>query len=195
MAQRNFNCGEGFCVEPMSEQRIENAAVQIRNLLYPAGSKFLDVIDLIEHKLPIIFPNFRYEIVRDEELPDREAEFNPVEFCIRVRETVYEKAQNLDGRSRFTLAHELGHFFLHRDQTLAFGHPSENGSIPPYQHSEWQANIFARNLLAPRHLTRGMTAIEVETVFEVSYSVACIITNEIQRKHYTLQPRQMTLGI
>lgn len=108
-------------------------------------------------------------------MPDRDAEMNPFEYCIRVQEPVYVKAMNGDGHCRFTIAHELGHFFMHRTQTLAFGRKAENGNIPPYRNSEWQADVFARNLLAPFSMTRGMIAKQIETLFGVSHSVADII--------------------
>jgi len=174
---------EGFCVTGRSESEIRHIAEQIRKLFYPAGIKLLDVIDMIERKMPAAFEWFRYEIVEPEELPDREAEMCPSDNCIRIRESVYIKAIDHDPHSRFTLAHELGHFFLHRHQALAFGRPSLNGNIPAYRHSEWQADTFARNLLAPRTMAEGMMTEEIEVLFEVSRSVAEIVSG-----HRTIVP-------
>ena len=168
----------GFCVEPMSERKIQDVADIIRRLFYPIGHKYVDVIDLIERKLPFAFEGFNYEVVESSELPDREAEMNPYEYCIRMRTSVYEGACNHDGRSRFTIAHELGHFFLHRNQTVAFGMPAKHGLIPAFRHSEWQADTFARNLLAPLHLAKGLTVPSIAAVFEVSREVAAIVHRE-----------------
>ena len=168
---------EGFCVAPRTEKEIRASAEQLRKVLLPRNDiKYLDVAMALELKIPEIFPGFRYEIVCPCEMPDREAEMNPIEFCIRIQEPVYIKALADDGHSRFTLAHELGHFFLHRAQTLAFGRKAENGNIPTYMNSEWQADVFARNLLAPFSLTRGLSACEIEVMFGVSRSVANIIS-------------------
>lgn len=168
---------EGFCVAPRTEKEIRASAEQLRKVLLPRNDiKYLDVARVLELKIPEIFPGFRYEIVCPDEMPDREAEMNPSEFCIRIQEPVYTKALAGDGHCRFTLAHEFGHFFLHRAQTLAFGRKAENGNIPTYMNSEWQADVFARNLLAPLSLARGMTANEIEVLFGVSRSVANIIT-------------------
>lgn len=172
----------GFCVEPMSERKIQDAANIIRRLFYPVGHKYVDVIDLIERKLPFAFEGFNYEVVESNELPDREAEMNPYEYCIRMRTSVYEGACNHDGRSRFTIAHELGHFFLHRNQTLAFGRPAEDGLIPAFRHSEWQADTFARNLLAPLDLAKGLSVPAIAAVFEVSKEVATIVCRESAQK-------------
>ena len=103
---------------------------------------------------------------------------DPIGFCIRIQEPIYEKAIENDGHCRFTIAHELGHWFLHREQTLAFGRPDRGGTIPPYRHSEWQADVFARNFLAPWSLAKGMSAGQIEKVFEVSGEVAAIISGE-----------------
>jgi Zn-dependent peptidase ImmA (M78 family) len=173
---------EGFCVDPLSEADIRAAAEKLRAVLYDGGHKYVDVIDLIERKMPILFENFRYEIVGNDELPDREAEFNPYEYCLRVREEVYEKAFAHDGHCRFTLAHELGHFFLHRNQTLAFARYSENGEIPPFRNSEWQADMFARHLLVPLGLARGMSVAAIAAVFEVSLEVAKIVREKVDEQ-------------
>ena len=54
-------------------------------------------------------------------------------------------------RKRFTIAHELGHFFLHREknETLyAHRDAGQSGKI------ETEANIFATNILMPEDLVR-----------------------------------------
>ena len=76
-------------------------------------------------------------------------------------------------RQRFTIAHELGHFYMHREKNLAFEdttffRDSVNSSI------EFAANEFAANLLMPETKVRdainsGMKSLEeLATRFEVS---------------------------
>ena len=167
---------DGFCVTPRKEKEIRAAAEQFRKLLCDNDDiKYLDITRLLEFKMPELFPGFRYEIVEPDELPGREAEMNPYEYCIRIQEPVYVKAMNGDGHCRFTIAHEIGHFIMHRNQTLAFGRKAENGNIPTYMNSEWQADVFARNLLAPFSLAHKMIPQAIESVFGVSRSVADII--------------------
>jgi len=167
---------DGFCVAPRKEKEIRVVAEQMRKILCDHPDfKYLDIIKVLEFRMPDAFPGFRYEIVEPYEMPDNEAEMNPFEFCIRVQEPVYTNAMNGNGHCRFTIAHELGHFFMHRTQTLAFGRKAANGNIPTYSNSEWQADVFARNLLAPYSMTRGMIAQQIEALFGVSRSVAEII--------------------
>jgi hypothetical protein len=60
-------------------------------------------------------------------------------------------------RMRFSFAHELGHFFLHKDLYTKFGIDSPDGwkdfilNVPEneYRNFEWQANEFAGRLLVP----------------------------------------------
>lgn len=48
------------------------------------------------------------------------------------------------GRENFTIAHELGHFFLHRDNgETSFSRQGSN-------RKEWEANWFAAELLMPK---------------------------------------------
>ena len=170
---------EGFCVSARKEHEIQRVAEQVRKLFNETEDiKYLDIVKILEHKMPEAFPAFRYEIVPSSELPDREAEMNPIDFCIRIQEPIYNKAIDGDGHCRFTIAHELGHFFLHRTQTLAFGHKAVGGNIPAYMNSEWQADVFARNLLAPFSATRGLIPHQIEAIFGVSRSVARIIAGE-----------------
>ena len=54
-------------------------------------------------------------------------------------------------RARFSLAHEIAHVILHRNQALSFDLTAarDASSLPYYCKSEWQANAGAAALLAP----------------------------------------------
>lgn len=54
-------------------------------------------------------------------------------------------------RARFSLAHEISHVILHRNQAESFSSQvaRSNSQIPAYMSSEWQANAGAAALLAP----------------------------------------------
>ncbi|MEN2977339.1 ImmA/IrrE family metallo-endopeptidase [Tistrella bauzanensis] len=67
-------------------------------------------------------------------------------------------AQHVKARRRFTIAHEIAHFLLHRDQALqgvqddAFYRSHLSGAI------ETEANRFAAQLLMPWPLIRSLNA-------------------------------------
>jgi hypothetical protein len=66
-------------------------------------------------------------------------------------------------RMRFSFAHELGHFFLHKDLYTRFGIESPEDwkdfilNVPEneYRNFEWQANEFAGRLLVPHPELEG----------------------------------------
>jgi Zn-dependent peptidase ImmA (M78 family) len=64
-------------------------------------------------------------------------------------------------RQRFTLAHELAHFLLHRDRVVAEGGWSENVLLrapnQPIQ-IEYEANRLASDLVIPSHLLAQATS-------------------------------------
>jgi hypothetical protein len=74
-------------------------------------------------------------------------------------------------RMRFSFAHELGHFFLHKELYLKFGISSPGDwkdfilNVPEneYKSFEWQANEFAGRLLVPYPVLKT----EMEKVGEI----------------------------
>ncbi len=77
------------------------------------------------------------------------------EFVIRINR---HEAQH---RQRFTLAHELAHYLLHRERIVAEGGWSENVLLrapnQPIQ-IEYEANRLASDLVIPSHLLAQATA-------------------------------------
>lgn len=106
----------------------------------------LDLVCLVEHIIPKIFPDFRLVIRPKEEMKNNHGLTYPEQQIMVIREDVYLGAIDGNGRDRFTLAHELGHFILHRGLGLA--RTPSNGH-PIYMDSEWQADTFAGELLMP----------------------------------------------
>ena len=86
-------------------------------------------------------------------------EFEDGKFTISVN--AWENSR----RQKFTAAHEVAHYVLHRDLLKKTGHlnrhtdtlfadPSENNSAPFSDRHEVQANKFAARLLMPARLVR-----------------------------------------
>jgi len=78
--------------------------------------------------------------------------FNPLQI------NIYEQAELIDGRERFTLAHELAHHFLRHDQYMERESCDEEDFLLQRQalqaetdisRMEFQANYFAASLLMP----------------------------------------------
>lgn len=80
--------------------------------------------------------------------------FSPL--TLHVDKEIWRLADLGEPKSRFILAHELGHLLMHEHHEQAF---SEDGSgrltfIQPEESAETQANWFAACFLAPDHLAR-----------------------------------------
>jgi Zn-dependent peptidase ImmA (M78 family) len=91
---------------------------------------------------------------------------------------IYVNADDHSNRQRFTIAHELGHWMLHRK---AFEeNPEAYPVLPRFQHVEesnafeQEANAFAAELLVPEHLLKQVMGAPVSAlapVFDVSRSM------------------------
>ncbi len=122
--------------------------------------------------------------------------FEDGRFVVRIRSTVWAMAMLGDGRSRFTVAHELGHVVLHGAELKAGRFQAFRDSVctasqklmpnqPIYRSPEWQSNSFAGAMLMPgaavqRYLSRCQELDEVFSVkglaenFNVSSQAAAI---------------------
>lgn len=138
----------GFSVPAKSWNEIDSITEDARRMLGTHDEPYINVADVIEKCLDQKLGILRLEVVEDKELPTVEAEIRSTGDLITLRESVYEKAHAGDGRARFTLAHELGHFFLHCGGVPAYA-LSSGERVPAYCDSEKQADYFAASLLMP----------------------------------------------
>ncbi len=138
-----------FETSPISWDKLAEHAVQLRKALNVENEPYFKVI----HAIEVIMCN-KLELI-DFEVDDRatmgqaEGYTCPNGKFIRLREDVYIGAINNDGRSRFTAAHELGHWMLHTNGAkLSRIQPGK--SVPAYRSAERQADQMAAELLMPR---------------------------------------------
>jgi len=79
-----------------------------------------------------------------------------------LKAIIYNENIKEEGRKNFTVGHELGHFFLHRDKIelrCSLDDLTESNSKPHPSNIEQEANCFSANLLMPtddlRHQLKG----------------------------------------
>ena len=127
-----------------------------------------------------------YEIARNEgleiETKDFGDEFNNISGYIKpgIR-TIYVNSRDSENRRKFTVAHELGHWLLHRNKleeepekyAILYRIPLGRSSGDPV---EQEANCFAANLLVPEALlaermTHAHTEEQLSQEFMVSKDV------------------------
>ncbi len=174
-----MNSNRGYKVPPRTTKSIRDIAHGIRDALGLTGALFpiarvLEALQINE-QLELI-------IVEDDELGENYAVAYPEKRVIKVRNTVYERAVAGDGFARFTLAHELGHMFLHKG-VAAYARSKEDGSHKTYCDSEWQADKFAQELLIDtRMIASGSTASDIQDTFGVSYQAAITAIRALSRE-------------
>lgn len=168
-------------VPPKTETELCSYAEYIREKLH-MNDEFMRILFVLE-LLPKIVPNFDYQVVNDEDtdinmdgmLAYTEGKNNSI--TMYIREEIYDAAMLGMGMPRFTIAHEISHVLLeHCNRNAVYKRVEyfdslrtkmKNGVNP-----EWQANVLAAELLAPRKRVKGMRTYEIMRRFGVSYTCA-----------------------
>ena len=123
---------------------------------------YFPILSFVENILPILIPDFQFEVVPEAEMGNKHGETYPSKNLIRIREDIYLRAAAGEGRDRLTVAHEVGHLFLHEDDSIALCRLEPGDKLKPYEDPEWQADAFGGELLASSYLIEGMNSREVE---------------------------------
>lgn len=170
-----------YRVPPLRWADVDRKANAVRELLKLTNQPYLDVVTLTESILCNRMELSEFQVVAKSEMGNAEGLTCPKGSFIRFREDVYEKACAGDYRARFTFAHELGHFFLHRNAPLA--RASKSDGTPPYMLAEPQANRFAATLLMPQqHIFASDEAKDLVQRCGVSWEAASNRLSETKRK-------------
>ncbi len=152
------------------ESRLLLSRIQIRKI-----SKFVrKMLKIKTVKFPVLkaleklidkFPNNLYYCI----LPDEEFETNVMAelvpkgndvYCIKIRETVYEKAVNGARASLGFICHEMCHFILiyifeagpvlyKSDHGLVYARSFKDKELPRYKSMEWQAMALCGEIMIP----------------------------------------------
>ena len=106
------------------------------------------VMDIM-NDMPEFFTDWNMEIISQSEMGNFHGLTLP-DGTVKIREDVYIRAAKGAGMDRDTMAHELGHWLLHRNNKAHARIGSR--TIPIYCSPEWQAKAFSGELLVPAHL-------------------------------------------
>lgn len=170
-----------FIAQGISRKQIRAFTKYIRELCGMTDRLYFPVVEFIEIILPNLIDDFTYEIVEYSEMPDKEGGTIPSLNTIKIREDVYEKAIQGDGRARFTILHEIGHLLMHDNDRVALCRKSDNAALKTYEDPEWQADAFAGELLIAEHLVRNMSVREIEFYCGASHAAAECQYKQIRR--------------
>lgn len=165
---------------PLSRKEIKKLANNLRKQL-KCNDCYLDIVSIVELVIPIIDNDFIYDYVSSEELsPGMYAYYDPTENTMKILSSVYEGACNDNGRDRFTVAHEVAHYILHQ---TGYSFARSTQKIPAYCDPEWQANVFASELLMPSNQIINMSINEIVNKCKVSYQAAEIALKNAKKSN------------
>lgn len=182
----------------LSRAKIRELTKYVRKISGYAECTYFPIVEFIELVLgDPDNPDFNYEIVEPWEMEDMYGNTNTRTNVMKIRKDVYERAVRGVPRDRFTLCHELGHYLMHRPETMSY----PRGKVPRYCQPEWQANTFAGELMAPYDLVKNMGIKEIMEIVEcldkqLQFNIMNIINDVSSSKSFIHRKNQAhkTLG-
>ena len=169
-------------VSPRSMKDIRRIVKEIKELLGIDGLLKVPVLFIFETVLPEMFPDYRFQVVPKDELSKGQYAYTShQEKVVKIREDVYEEAYAGIPRALFTIAHELGHFFIHEGEVYAFSRLEV--TVPAYMRAEWQANYFAAEFLMSSDLILNMSVDEITKNCNSSTESASIHLQHARKEH------------
>ena len=171
---------EGIIVPARSKDSIADIADSVRLSLNLMEEPFLPIVELYEC-LHLLVEDADFQVLESHEMGCDHGRTHPDSGIIYIREDVMEGAYDGRPRDRFTLSHEFGHLLLHKGIALSRINPQ----CPPkiYRNSEWQADVFASQLLMPRRLLSGYSDIfKAMEDFGVSFEAVMARQGEMKKQ-------------
>lgn len=157
---------------PQSRDQIRRYVRYIKEKTGFEDELYFPILQFVENVLPMMFPDFQFEIVPISEMGNKHGETYPSKNIIRIREDIYEGAAKGKGRDRLTVGHEVGHFFNHEEDSIVLCRLAPGQKLRAFEDPEWQADAFAGELLAPAHMIKDMSVEEVMRKCGVSEAAA-----------------------
>ena len=169
-----------YVVSGLSKIEIRWYVQNIRKLLLLSDYKYVAIVKVLD-KISKLFSDiglsFNYIIKEDNDpiFEENEEVFTDMKAgVIYFKESVIEKASRKRyQRSSFTIAHELGHYFLHYlNEDVKLSRVSKDFVVPKYKDPEWQADTFAAEFLMPFDQCKDMNVEEIKNTYHVTRSAA-----------------------
>ena len=168
-----------YLVEAKLRSDLQELANLLRQELGPENCLYFPIVEILDVITEVFSPEFSYEIVSDNELPENtHADTDVLTGHIRIKESVYNGACEGKGRDRMTIAHELGHFLTLCLCGFKLERNFRKEEFPSYRDPEWQAKCFAGELLVPAHLVKDLSPKQIAKQCGVSVDAA-----KVQYRH------------
>ncbi len=164
---------------PISVEIVEKRANLVREKLGISGLRAPDFENIL-NKLKKIAKKFDYKLGLSSEMGGDEALYDNDANLLLVREGVFHDLKAGQPRARFTVAHELGHYFLGHTGIRRRNADKSTYNGPVERAQEIEANIFASYFLVPTQLALDAESPEdISSQFQVSIQVAEIAFERI----------------
>ena len=178
--------GIAITAEPIDRNKIRKDAYMIREKLGLKNQPFFPIMKHLELVLFEIDPLFYVQVVEEHELKGRFAEALPNDHLIRVKRSVYDAACADHPWARIIMAHELAHYMYHPLENMAYAKADRSEQVPVNFNPEYQADMFAAELLMPLNLIKNMRLDQVMRQCAVTKKAAANQlkhANQILNKH------------
>ena len=120
-----------------STANLNASAKKVRNIARKGrfiSGHYLDIANLFEFLMGELPDSFKLHIAKPNEFPNKLYEgLTRSDGQILINENVYDRAHDGIGRDRFTMAHELFHWVLHREE---FAMARSTAEVPTYRDPE-----------------------------------------------------------
>lgn len=152
------------------------------------------MITIVEIELPKFIDNFSIEFITDGEFRGKvEAAADIDNGTLKVTEALWHNLQQGCKRARFTIAHEIGHFFL-KHEGVKRRDAKDNYLSTKTRIEENEANIFAALFLAPTELAQNCQNFEeISHKFQIGASAAENRFEELAHERRRLSGEQRPL--
>lgn len=177
-----------FRAKPTSIKEIRGVAKAFRQKCGLSQIQKFPACETFEYLLDKIFEKFEWEIIPDDQMSEEGKTFAGA-HKIEIRESVYIAACRGDGRARFTIMHEVGHFLLHSPDRIALCRLKPGEKLPPFEDPEWQANTFAAEILMDIDVVHGMDYRQISKTCEVSFGAAKTRFHKLNKEEHGNQRR------
>lgn len=159
----------GLMMPPLTLEEIREKVRSIRKIFGLSEDGYVDIVKVFES-----LPDYGVDIEIDaiEDMDNKHGQTYPAKPKIVIREDIYERACEGHGRDRLTIAHEIGHLFLHGTDKISLARVEKEYAVPTWCDPEWQANAFAGELLAPFRFIKDLSISDIQVKYGVSATAA-----------------------
>lgn len=177
---------QGYLVNPLGIDKIRKVAMYAAQILQLPETP----VDMGFFLESLVKFDITYDVIDSSEMPGllshSEACCIPEMRTIYLTTETYSRACVNDPRARFTIFHELGHFFLVHNRKFHRDHNVREIEPKRYLDSEWQANQFAAEILMPLNIIQReklKSSLEIESRFCVSMAAAQTRYNQLKKRN------------